>query len=121
NISTNGPVDARGMIAGFIVEADGTFAILAESANPDPIDDALLTLQSMNASGTFTEIASNDNWDQSRGSEFQDIIGRTPGQNSDAALIIDLEAGVYLATITGKNGDTGTGIIAVNEAAQTQP
>lgn len=114
NISTNGPVDARGMIAGFIVEEAGTFAVLAESEGPDPIDDAVLSLQGTTASGNFN--ASNDNWDQSRSSEFQAIIGRTPGRASDAALIVDLEPGIYLATITGKGGDTGTGIVAVNQA-----
>ncbi|MDX1604914.1 MAG: hypothetical protein R3202_01905 [Candidatus Competibacterales bacterium] len=118
NISTNGPVDSRGMIAGFIVEEAGTFAILAESEGPDPIDDAVLDLEGTTASGSFSD--SNDDWDQSRSAEFQDIIGRTPGQDSDAALIVDLEAGVYLATITGKNGDTGTGIVAVNQA-RSQP
>jgi len=116
NISTNGPVDQRGMIAGFIVEEQGEFAILAESEGPNPIQDAVLTLAEFNnTTGQFETIAQNDNWNSTDSSDFIEIIGRTPGRATDAGIIVFLEIGVYTATITGKGGETGTGIIAITK------
>ena len=116
NISTNGPVDQRGMIAGFLVEERGEFAILAESEGPNPIQDAVLTVAEFNATtGLFETIAQNDNWDSLDGAAFLEIIGREPGRATDAGMVIFLEVGAYTATITGKGGGTGTGIIAVTK------
>lgn len=116
NISTNGPVDGRGMLAGFIVTGAGRFAILSESAAPAPIADTGLTLYRYDyGTQIFSQMLQNDNWNTAETAQYQAIIGRTPGRSSDAGILIDLDAGIYLAQITDRNGQTGTGMISVTE------
>ena len=121
NISTNGALQSNGMTAGFILTDPGRYAILAEGANGlDPI---------LELTGQFVEngqiqnlpTQTSDDWNPAIGTELQQIIGRQPNAATAGALILDLKPGIYNAKITGKNGATGSGIIAVTQTRPATP
>ena len=66
----------------------------------NPLADPVVELHD----GTGALIASNDNW---RDSQEQEIIDTTipPQDDSEAAIVADLDPGAYTAIVTGKNGD----------------
>ena len=109
------------MTAGFILTDPGRYAILAEGANGlDPI---------LELTGQFVEngqiqnlpTQTSDDWNPAIGTELQQIIGRQPNAATAGALILDLKPGIYNAKITGKNGATGSGIIAVTQTRPATP
>ncbi len=94
NISTNGRIDAAGMIAGFIVTGPGDkrFAIMGENmqgmVNP--------AVRVTNLEGTI-EFGGNDNWqNHPTAQELVDKL-RAPFDVNDAGLVLSLSPGVYLA------------------------
>lgn len=114
NISTNGTIDAAGMIAGFIVQGDTKrFAVMGEDMggmrNPQ--------LRVINFL-TGEELAFNDDWlsDSAQALELEASL-RAPGGSRDAGLTIDLPQGAYLATLSGRDGSGGRGLVSVTEIA----
>ena len=112
NISTNGMVVPPGMFAGFIIAGDEPkrVAVLGERFNS--AIDARVRVTDL--SGT-TVFGVNDSWRQGdRSGEISEIIGRNPGHDDDAALVLTLAPGVYIGHLESTNGQSGAGIIAVN-------
>jgi hypothetical protein len=112
NISTNGFVDARGMIAGFIVNGPQPrrFVIMGENAGslPDP------RLQLTDFSGAV--LADNDNWQDHASAEQIPAPFRAQLDSPlEAAFVVTLPPGVYLATLAGSNHSTGAGLISITE------
>lgn len=114
NISTNGAIDAAGLIAGFVVVGDHPkrFAILGE-------DQGGMRNPALRVSdfGTDETLAFNDDWRE--GSQAEEIVTRlrAPGGASDAALALTLGPGSYLATLSGSEGAGGRGLVSVTEIA----
>lgn len=119
NISTNGLlVDANGMTAGFQTTKAGRYVILAEGNNGlDPVLE--LSGQFLDANNAVQNLSlSNDNYDPANGAEIQSTIGRLPNNTTAGALVLDLGIGRFFAKISGRNGTTGSGIIAVTQTKQ---
>ena len=119
NISTNGTLaDANGMTAGFQTTKAGRYVVLAEGNNGlDPVLE--LTGQFVDANGAVQNLSlNNDNYDSANATEIQNTIGRLPDNANAGALVVDLGLGRFFAKISGKNGATGSGIIAVTQTKQ---
>lgn len=114
NISTNGAIDAAGMIAGFIVQGDTKrFAVMGEDMGGMRNPQLRVT-----RFPSGEELAYNDDWlaDPGQAEEIEASL-RAPGGPRDAALAIDLPQGVYLATLNGRDGAGGRGLVSVTEIA----
>jgi hypothetical protein len=67
------------------------------------------------------EIASNDDWQDSANPSAIGALS-PPGDRREPALLLTLNPGVYTATVTGKDGVGGLGMVEINrvgEAAAT--
>lgn len=95
----------------------------AGSASADPV----LRIERMDASGSFAEVGSNDDWAEPFG-ESNDAPGaraarlresfdaldlEDPSAASDAAMLVWLEPGVYVARAFDALGDSGAALIEV--------
>jgi len=131
NISTRGKVemgDNGAMIAGFIVAAPqnqpGTpqrvaIRAIGPSLKNFGINDALLdpTLDIYRGSQL---ILSNDNW-KTNSQTNQQILqsnGLAPGNDKEAAVVMDLDPGSYSAVVRGKGNTTGVGLVEVFNLTQ---
>jgi hypothetical protein len=112
NISTNGFVDERGMIAGFIVAGEQAKRFVIMGENAGSLDDPVLRLSNFD-SGAL--IAQNDNWRSHASADEVKNRLRAPGSERDAAFAVTLAPGAYLAQLNGKNTTTGNGIVSVTE------
>ncbi|MCB1810307.1 MAG: hypothetical protein KDK04_01090 [Candidatus Competibacteraceae bacterium] len=111
NISTNGFVDSSDMVAGFIVTGGPKrFVVMGENAGS--LTDPMLLLTSIDGTELFN---SNDNWRDHPTANEVELVLRAPGSTLDAAFAVTLDAGVYLARLQGKNGETGAGIVSVTD------
>lgn len=115
---------ASTMIAGFVISGEGTKQILIRGVGPalaaqnvtGEISDPKLYLYRYTPEGGFALYGSNDNWNSatnadeiSRASEFAGAFA-LPTDGLDAAIKIDLPAGVYSAHL---NGGTGTALVEI--------
>jgi hypothetical protein len=70
-----------------------------------------------------TTLVSNDNWQtRSDGTSQEAEIQATtiaPTNEFESAIVLTLNPGSYTATLSGKNGGTGVGIVEVYDLAQT--
>jgi hypothetical protein len=119
NISTRGFVQTGDnvMIGGFIVSgASGSVNLvvralgpsLAQFGVPNPLADPRLGLYD----GNGTLIMSNDNWKDSQQAAIANS-GLQPSNDLDSAILVTLPTGNYTATVSGKNGGTGIGLVEV--------
>jgi hypothetical protein len=129
NISTRAPVDAtaeNAMYAGFIVSGSGTKKVyiraIGQGLRPVGVNTALSPVLELINANTNTVVAKNDGWESSSwATEIRNlpsgVYGYAPPPHpSDAAMILDLAAGSYIAKITtANNTSTGVGIVAVDE------
>ena len=103
------------MIGGFIITGNapkqvivrGIGPSLASSGLTDVIDDP--TLQLFGAGG---QIAFNDDW---KDLQQADIEATTipPTDDRESAIVATLDPAAYTAVISGKNGETGVGLLEV--------
>jgi hypothetical protein len=120
-ISTRAQVgaDANVLIGGFITGSKiGATRIVVRALGPtlqqfgivNPLPDPRLELR--DANGAL--LASNDNW-QSDPSQAALITsyGLAPPSNLESAIAISLASGPYTAIVTGKNNETGIGLVEI--------
>jgi len=121
NISTRAKIlgGADNPIAGFIIEGTNTKQVVVTARGESvAISQDLLCLDTMMSvykmvDGNWQLFAENDDWQvDSRAGEIPAHL--QPTAKSDAALLLDLEAGAYTAVMSCYGGLTGVGIIAVN-------
>ena len=119
NLSTRGPVGTGDnvMIAGFVIQGGKPRRVLvralgpslATAGVPNVLADPMLELRS-----GASLLGSSDNWQSSQA----DGIGSTglaPSQTTESALLLVLPPGTYTATVRGRNGGTGNGLVEVYE------
>ena len=121
-ISTNGTVltgTAAGqkMSAGFNISGTGTMKVLlmakgSTGATSDILNNPRLDLLSGNAG--WTSIANNSNWKS--GSQVAEITATNlmnGYKDTDAALIMTLQPGVYIADVYSEDSDSGGALVEV--------
>jgi hypothetical protein len=117
NISTRGFVGTGDdvMIAGTILEAlTSSTRIVARAIGPslasagvtDPLANPMLELR--DSQGAL--IASNDDWRDGDAASLT-ALGLAPTNDKESAIFVRLSPGAYTATIRGKDGGTGVGLV----------
>lgn len=124
NLSTRGfsGTGDRAMTVGFVVSGDTPLTVLLRAVGPTlsgapynvpgTMGDPVLSLRRAQPDGSFADVATNDNWHQSNltsAQEMRDIAQQLGAfalneDSNDAALLIELEPGIYTATVTGGTG-----------------
>ena len=112
NLSTNGWVGLDGMVAGFIVSGTQPRRVVVMGENMQGLADAELMLTDHTGEVLY---ATNDNWQDHPSAEEIETELRAPGGAQDAAFAITLEQGVYLAWLSDKAGQTGTGLLSITD------
>jgi len=117
NISTRGLVQTGDniLIGGVIVSGSATQRVVVRAIGPDlsnfkvptPLQDPFLKMVDGNGNG----IGVNDNYKD--GGQTAELAqnGLTPGDDRDAAIIIDLAPGNYTALVTGVNNGMGNALV----------
>jgi hypothetical protein len=120
NLSTRGLVGegSNVMIAGFIAASttggSGTVLLralgpsLGEAGVADPLPDPVLELHD----GNGTLIATNDDWKSDQQTEIE-ATGIPPADDAESAILATLAPGGYTAIESGKNGESGVGLVEV--------
>jgi hypothetical protein len=122
NIATRGLVQAgdKLMVAGFIVQNAPVRAVvraIGPSLLAFGINNALqdTTLQLRDQNGAI--VVENDNWKvRSDGTSQQaemEATGLQPSHDLEAALVADIQPGLYTAQVRGKNDTSGIGVVQV--------
>jgi hypothetical protein len=111
------------LIAGFIVTGTDPKRVIIRGIGPSlngvsgNLSDPALEL---NQGSTL--LASNDNWKtKSDGSSQQAEVEATnipPTKDAESAIVMTLNPGTYTATLSGKNGGTGIGVVEVYDLDQ---
>jgi pimeloyl-ACP methyl ester carboxylesterase len=117
NIATRGLVQAgdKLMVAGFIVQNAPVRAVvraIGPSLLAFGINNALqdTTLQLRDQNGMI--VLENDNWQSDQKQELEST-GLQPSHNLEAALVADIQPGLYTAQVRGKNDTSGIGVVQV--------
>jgi YVTN family beta-propeller protein len=123
NISTRGQVRGGNdvMIAGFIVQGEGTQRVVINVAGPNlanfGITNALGNPKLTIVRGSDnTVIATNDDWQtQTNPADVAQILatGFQPNNPLEPAVILTLQPGAYTAIVEGVGGTTGVGLVGV--------
>jgi hypothetical protein len=120
NLSTRGLVGegSNVMIAGFIAASStgGSGTVLLRALGPslgeagvaDPLPDPVLELHD----GNGTLIATNDDWKSDQQTEIE-ATGIPPADDAESAILTTLAPGGYTAIESGKNGESGVGLVEV--------
>lgn len=126
NLSTRARVltGEQVLIAGFIITGTESRKVIIRGIGPSlngvgaTLSDPTLELRQGN-----TTLVSNDNWQtRSDGTSQEAEIQATtipPTNEFESAIVMTLNPGSYTATLSGKNGGTGVGIVEVYDLAQT--
>lgn len=118
NLSTRGFVEtgANVLIGGFIIGGSDSSNIVLRALGPSlvaaGVADALLdtTLELHDSNGAI--LASNDDWADTQQADIQ-ATGLAPTDPREAAIVSTLGPGNYTATVSGKNGAIGVGLVEV--------
>ena len=127
NISSRGFVQTGDnvMIGGFIVQGTEPKRVIIRAIGPEltqyGVPNALVNPTLELHDGTGALIASNNNWVTTiiggiiTANQVQDIrsSGHAPGDARESAIIADLPAGNYTATVRGLNNTTGVALVEV--------
>ncbi len=127
NISTRLRVETgdRVMIGGFIVAGSAPKKVAVRGIGPSlagpNLDDVLAdpVLELRDGSGAL--LSQNDNWQDDPAQAAQiAALGLAPGDPNESAMVATLQPYVsYTATLSGKNGGTGIGLVEIYDADQT--
>jgi len=127
NISTRGDVLTGDdvMIGGFVIggTTPKTVAIvatgpaLASAGIANALADPTLTLVRSSDSAV---LATNDNWQDAPNAAAIQSSGFAPADARESAILMTLPPGAYTAIVSGVNGTTGVGLVAVFEVDQPQ-
>ena len=114
-------MSARGLIAGGNVLIGGVTVagrasqtVLFRAIGPDLISQGIPfalrnpTLEVYDINGTL--IASNDNWKSNQHAQIE-ATGLAPGDDRDAAILLNLQPGHYAAIVRGAGGTIGIGLV----------
>jgi hypothetical protein len=115
NISTRAPIKggADNVVAGFIIDGTGTQKIVLRGWGLDAGVNPKIVLQKRSSSNQWQEVATNNDWrTDSRHAEIPAYMTAN-FESNDAALLRDLQAGVYTVTLSSV-GATGLGLIGVD-------
>ena len=124
NLSTRARVltGEQVLIAGFIVTGSEPKKVIIRGIGPSlsgvgsTLSDPTLELRQGN-----TPLASNDNWKTKPDGTSQEaeIQSTTipPTNEFESAIVVTLNPGSYTATLSGKNGGTGVGVVEVYDLA----
>ena len=85
---------------------------------PSYLRDPTLEVYKLGTGG-WAKVAENDDWDGSAATSqiFEDAgMGALTAGSKDAALITDLEPGVYTAQVSGVASTTGVALVEIYEA-----
>ena len=83
---------------------------LAQAGIADPLPDPTLELHDSNG----VLVAANDNWqDDASQAALISSYSLAPSNNLESALALSLLPGPYTAIVSGKNGQTGVGLVEV--------
>ncbi len=111
-------------IAGFVIEGTGTKKVLLRGLAVPSMSPSLDLHISLNKfiNNTWQEILSNDNWMQSsRANEISALPSHlVPRSSNDAALLVDLEPGVY-TLIAAPQGTSGIGVVSADDLDDSIP
>ena len=118
NLSTRGPVGEgyESLISGFVIRGTEPVTILVRGLGPTltsfGVEGALADpiLQVWEQNGAM--VAQNDNWRTTQESDIM-ATGMAPMQDSEAALVVTLQPGVYTTLLNGVGGGTGIGLLDV--------
>jgi hypothetical protein len=125
NISTRARVltAEKVLIAGFIVTGPDSKQVIIRGIGPSvsnvgvTLSDPTLELHQGN-----TTLAVNDNWKiKSDGTSQQAEVEATklaPKTDAESAIVMTLSPGSYTAVLSGKNADTGVGVVEVYDLAE---
>jgi tripartite motif-containing protein 71 len=124
NLSTRGQINAGdgAMVGGFVLQGSEPQQILIKGIGPSlsaaglsgVLSDPELTLHR-----NGNEIARNDDWEN--GAQPSQIRSLNPPANAkEPALLLTLDPGVYTATVSGKNGATGIGMVEINVIGESE-
>ena len=117
NISSRGFVETGNnvMIGGFILGGNGSRVIvraigpsLTQAGIAGALPDTTLSLRN----GNGTEIAANDDWEDSQATEIQ-ATGVQPTSFLESAIVATLPNGNYTAIVSGYQGASGVGLVEV--------
>jgi len=129
NISTRSPIEVipeNIMYTGFVIAGTGSKQVyiraIGQGLRPLGISTSLNPRIVIVNATTGAMIASNDDWgsgpwvDQINNLPFGTFAYAPPPSFSDAAMILDLTAGAYIAKVIPFNGNTvGVGIVAIDD------
>lgn len=118
NISTRGNVQTADqvLIGGFIVGAGDSSQVLVRGLGPSLASAGVSnfladpTLELRNANGVLLQ--SNDNWAGTQEAAIA-ATGVAPTNAKESAILQVLTPGNYTATVVGKSGSTGVGLVEV--------
>jgi hypothetical protein len=118
NISTRGLVQTQDdvLIGGFIVGGGDVSTVLVRALGPSlgsaGLSNALANpmLELHDGDGTVMQV--NDNWGDTQQAAIE-LTGIAPSNPNEAAILQTLAPGNYTATVSGKDGTTGVGLVEV--------
>ena len=124
NVATRGRVltgDAV-MIAGFVIQGNKPRRVIIRAIGPSlaaaGVSGVLANpwFQLFNSSGVM--ITQNDDWKTGPSMAELQTLGRAPGDDREAALIVTLAPGAYTAIVRGTNNTTGVALVEVYDAEE---
>ena len=118
NISTRSRVLTGNdvMIGGFIIQGDGPQTVIVRARGPSLAAagvPGVLANPVLQLFSGATQIAVNDNWQESPSAVAIQSAGFAPASALESAIRITLGPGAYTAIVTGAGGTTGVGIVEV--------
>lgn len=123
NISTRAQIltNDKVLIGGFVISGPQIKKVLLRGIGPslaavgitDPIADPTIELHQED--GTTL---SNDDWKDSQQAEIE-ATNLQPSDDHESALIATLAPGSYTLIVSGKNGDTGVGLVDIYDLDET--
>lgn len=112
---------SEALTAGLIVQGDESVRVLIKAegpilGRPDALADPLLVLSRLDGQ----ELMRNDNW---RTHPSADEVAQLapPASDQEAAFVIELDPGVYLARLQSADGGSGLGLIAISDVRAFTP
>ena len=119
NLSTRGQVLAGDgvMIAGFVIAGTAPRTVVVTATGPSlasGIANALANpVLALVRSSDQAVIAANDDWGTSPDAARLQAAGLAPADAHESAILVTLPPGAYTAILSGAQGSTGVGMIAV--------